>query len=283
MASIIDGKKVGEEIRTKIAEGVKRLRDTHSITPGLAVVLVGENEASKVYVRNKTLACEKVGIESFQHHLSEDTDAETLSTLLAELNEDPKVHGILVQLPLPKKLKDFDVMGALDPRKDVDGLHPQNIGNLVTGREGFRSCTPFGVMKLLESIGYDLEGKNAVVIGRSNIVGKPVAMMLLEKNATVTICHSKTAHLADEVRRADVVIAAVGIAEFVKGEWIKPGAVVIDVGINRLPGGKLVGDVEFAAAAERASFITPVPGGVGPMTITMLLWNTLEAARRFVA
>ncbi len=280
MAQIIDGKKISEKIRAEIKAGITVLEGQQKITPGLAVVLVGDNEASKIYTRNKRLACEAVGIRSIQHHLPEGTSKENLLDLIQQLNKDPTVHGILIQLPLPLALKNFDVMSALDPGKDVDGLHPQNLGNLVTGRTGFRSCTPFGIMKMLEEIGLELQGKQAVVIGRSNIVGKPVGMMLLEKNATVTYCHSKTVDLPRLVRTAEVVVAAVGVAEFVKGDWIKPGAVVIDVGINRSPEGKILGDVEFAAASLRASYITPVPGGVGPMTITMLLWNTLQAARR---
>ncbi|KAB2841749.1 bifunctional methylenetetrahydrofolate dehydrogenase/methenyltetrahydrofolate cyclohydrolase FolD [bacterium] len=281
MGSIIDGKAVSEKIRAEIKHGVSELFAAKGLRPGLAVVLVGEDPASQIYVRNKTKACEDVGIAGFQHSLPADTKAEDLIALVRRLNEDSKVHGILVQLPLPAALKGLDIATYIDPRKDVDGLHPLNIGNLVTGREGFRSCTPFGAMKLLESIGFELQGKHAVVVGRSNIVGKPMGMMLLEKNATVTYCHSRTPDLAAEVRRADVVVAAVGVPELVKGSWLKPGAVVIDVGINRKPDKKLVGDVEFASALKRAAYVTPVPGGVGPMTIAMLLWNTLLAARRF--
>jgi len=281
MAKIIDGKAIGEQIRSEIKRGVSSLVQEKGIRPGLAVVLVGENPASQVYVRNKTKACEDVGIAGFQHTLPADTKAEDLLALVQQLNRDPQIHGILVQLPLPEGLKNLDIVVHIDPRKDVDGLHPLNIGNLVTGRDCFRSCTPFGVMKLLEAIGFDPSRKHAVVIGRSNIVGKPMGMMLLEKNATVTYCHSKTADLGAQVRQADLVVAAVGIAEFVKGEWIKPGAVVIDVGINRKEDKKIVGDVDFASVQERASYVTPVPGGVGPMTITMLLWNTLQSARRF--
>ncbi|MFO1464599.1 MAG: bifunctional methylenetetrahydrofolate dehydrogenase/methenyltetrahydrofolate cyclohydrolase FolD [bacterium] len=281
MGQIIDGKAIGERLRAEIKRGVAALQQEKSLCPGLAVVLVGENPASQVYVRNKTKACEEVGIAGFQHTLPADTKAEDLIALVQRLNEDPQVHGILVQLPLPESLKNLDIVVHIDPRKDVDGLHPLNIGNLVTGRECFRSCTPFGVMKLLEAIGFDPARKHAVVIGRSNIVGKPMGMMLLEKNATVTYCHSKTADLEGQVRQADLVVAAVGIPEFVKGAWLKPGAVVIDVGINRKEDKKIVGDVDFASAKEVASFLTPVPGGVGPMTITMLLWNTLLAARRY--
>ncbi len=281
MAQIIDGKAIGEQIRAEIKRGVSSLVETKGIRPGLAVVLVGENPASQVYVRNKTKACEDVGIAGFQHTLPADTKAEDLLALVDRLNRDPQVHGILVQLPLPEGLKSLDVLVHIDPRKDVDGLHPLNIGNLVTGRECFRSCTPFGVMKLLEAIGFDPARKHAVVVGRSNIVGKPMGMMLLEKNATVTYCHSKTTDLPAQVRLADLVVAAVGIPEFVKGDWIKPGAVVIDVGINRKEDKKIVGDVDFASVQEKASYVTPVPGGVGPMTITMLLWNTLQSAQRF--
>lgn len=281
-AKIIDGKIISEKIRQEIAAGVKSLKESSGVTPGLAVVLVGEDPASQIYVRNKHRACEVVGMESFNHRLPADTSPEILAHLLDQLNQDPKVHGVLVQMPLPGVLKDFDVMEYLAPEKDVDGLHPVNIGNLATGRPGFRSCTPFGMMKMLEEIDYDLTGKHAVVVGRSNIVGKPIALMLLEKHATVTLCHSRTKNLGEIVGQADVVVAAVGKAEMVKGDWIKPGAVVLDVGINRMEDGKLKGDVEFEKASERASWITPVPGGVGPMTITMLLWNTLEAAKRKV-
>jgi methylenetetrahydrofolate dehydrogenase (NADP+) / methenyltetrahydrofolate cyclohydrolase len=283
MANIIDGKKISEKLRAEIKLGVDGFVRAHHITPGLAVVLVGDNEASQIYVRNKTKACETVGIASFQHNLSKETPPSILLGLIKELNQDPKVHGILVQLPLPEGLKGVDAILMVDPSKDVDGMHPLNLGNLMTGRVGFRSCTPFGVMKMLEEIGFDPAGKQAVVLGRSHIVGKPMGMMLLEKNATVTYCHSKTPRLQDRVSEADLVVAAVGVPEMVKGSWLKPGAVVIDVGINRQPNGKLVGDVEFMAASERASWITPVPGGVGPMTITMLLWNTLEAARRLIS
>jgi methylenetetrahydrofolate dehydrogenase (NADP+)/methenyltetrahydrofolate cyclohydrolase len=282
MAEILDGKLIGERIRGEIASGVQEFTGRHGFPPGLAVVLVGENEASRIYVRNKTQACQKVGIAGGQFNLPENVSPATLLAKIEELNADPKVHGILVQLPLPKALAGLDVMLRIAPDKDVDGLHPLNVGKLVTGRECLRPCTPHGIMKMLESVRYPLEGKTAVIVGRSNIVGKPIGMMLLEKNATVTYCHSRTPDLPGKVAQADVVIAAVGVPELVKGDWIKPGAAVIDVGINRREGGKLVGDVEFSRAAEKAAYITPVPGGVGPMTITMLLWNTLEAARRSV-
>ncbi|HCU25619.1 MAG TPA: bifunctional methylenetetrahydrofolate dehydrogenase/methenyltetrahydrofolate cyclohydrolase FolD [Deltaproteobacteria bacterium] len=280
MGQIIDGKALGQKIRAEIREQVAVLRRERGVQPGLAVVLVGDNPASQVYVRNKTKACEEVGIAGFQHTLPADTQADTLLSLVERLNKDPQIHGILVQLPLPEAFKKIDIVTHVDPRKDVDGLHPLNLGNLATGRECFRSCTPFGVMKILESIGFDLEGKQAVVLGRSNIVGKPMGLMLLEKNATVTFCHSRTPNLGAKVREADLLVAAVGVPELVKADWIKPGAVVIDVGINRLPDKRLVGDVEFAPVLEKAAYVTPVPGGVGPMTIAMLLWNTLQAARR---
>ncbi len=279
MGQIIDGQAISQKLRAEVKAGVEDLLRQKNVRPGLAVVLVGEDPASQIYVRNKTKASGEAGITGFQHDLPADTQPAQLLELIDRLNRDPQVHGILVQMPLPPGLRNLDIQSKIDPAKDVDGLHPLNLGNLATGRPCFRSCTPFGVMKLLDEIGYDLSGKRAVVVGRSNMVGKPMGLMLLERNATVTFCHSKTLDLAGEVGRADLVVAAIGAPEFVKGAWIKPGAVVIDVGINRLPSGKLVGDVEFAPALEKASWITPVPKGVGPMTITMLLWNTLQAAR----
>lgn len=278
MSKLIDGKAIAAQVRNDLKTKVDDLK-TKGITPGLAVVLVGEDPASAVYVRNKGKACEKTGINSFQHTLPAETSMEDLLTLIDKLNNDDAVHGILVQLPLPKHMDESKVIEAITPSKDVDGFHPYSVGRLTTGSPTFRSCTPFGIIKLLETTGIEISGKDAVVVGRSNIVGKPIALMLLEKNATVTICHSRTQNLADKVRGADIVIAAVGIAEFVKGSWIKEGAVVIDVGINRTDDG-LVGDVEFEAALKRASAITPVPGGVGPMTIAMLLYNTVESAIR---
>jgi methylenetetrahydrofolate dehydrogenase (NADP+)/methenyltetrahydrofolate cyclohydrolase len=249
------------------------------MAPGLAVVLVGDDPASHIYVRNKEKACKEVGIKSYEHFLPATVSEKELLALVHQLNKDKHVHGILVQLPLPPHIHSEKILNAVSPYKDVDGFHPVNQGNLVVGADGYRPCTPLGVMKLLESVDCDPKGKNAVVVGRSNIVGKPVALMLLEKHATVTICHSRTAGLRDEVARGDIVVVAIGKAAIVRGDWIKPGAVVIDVGINRLPSGKLCGDVEFDSARERASAITPVPGGVGPMTICMLLFNTLKAAK----
>jgi methylenetetrahydrofolate dehydrogenase (NADP+)/methenyltetrahydrofolate cyclohydrolase len=279
---IIDGKAIAERMRVTIAADTASLT-AKGTTPGLAVVLVGEDPASRVYVSMKEKACEKAGIFSDEHKLSEQaTEAELLS-LIDALNKDERIDGILVQLPLPGHIDESKVLETISPAKDVDGFHPYNVGRLVTGNPLFQPCTPYGIMKMLEQTGVDLKGKEVVVVGRSNIVGKPVALMCLAEHATVTICHSRTKDLAEQVRRADVVIAAVGRPEMVKGDWIKPGAVVIDVGVNRVGEKKLVGDVEFEAAKERASAITPVPGGVGPMTITMLLYNTVESAKRRAA
>ncbi len=279
MANIIDGKgialKLREELKIKVAE-----LSAMGTVPGLAVVLVGEDPASEVYVRNKGRACEKAGIKSVQHTLAKETTEAQLLELIEELNADPEIHGILVQLPLPDHINEDRVLETISPDKDVDGFHPYNVGRLVTGRAIFEPCTPRGIMKLIESTGIDLKGKEALVVGRSNIVGKPVAMMLLAKHATVTICHSRTRDLEHAVRMADVVIAAVGVPEMIKGDWIKLGAVVIDVGINRVEGKGLVGDVDFEKACFNAGYITPVPGGVGPMTIAMLLVNTVESAAR---
>jgi len=279
MARVIDGKAIAAKIRVEIAAETKAL-GARGITPGLAVVLVGEDPASKVYVSMKEKACHDVGIFSDEYKLHADTSEADLLTLIARLNADPKINGILVQLPLPKHIDSDKVLESISPEKDVDGFHPYNVGRLVVGKPLFQPCTPYGVMKMLEEEGIDLSGKEVVVVGRSNIVGKPVAMMCLQQNATVTICHSRTKELAAKVRMADVVIAAVGQPEMIKGDWIKEGAIVIDVGVNRVGEKKLVGDVEYAAAFERAAAITPVPGGVGPMTITMLLYNTVESAKR---
>ena len=278
-ANIINGKEVAANIRAGLKEEITVLK-ARGVTPGLTVVLVGENPASQVYVRNKGKASEEVGIRSREHILPDSTTQEELLTLIAGLNASSDVHGILVQLPLPAHIDSEAVLEAISPAKDVDGFHPYNVGRLMIGRPTLQPCTPYGIMKLIETTGVDLSGKDAVIVGRSNIVGKPMAMMLLQMNATVTVCHSRTKDLAGKVRAADIVIAAVGRAEFVKGDWIKDGAVVIDVGINRASDGRLVGDVDFEGAARRASFITPVPGGVGPMTIAMLLQNTVDAARK---
>jgi methylenetetrahydrofolate dehydrogenase (NADP+)/methenyltetrahydrofolate cyclohydrolase len=279
MATIIDGKAIAAKFRSKIAAGVQELAES-GVVPGLAVVLVGEDPASRVYVSMKEKACKAAGIFSVEHALPASTSEGELLALIDRLNSDPQIHGILVQLPLPQQIDTDKVLEAISPAKDADGFHPYNVGRLSIGKPLFQPCTPYGVMVMLKESGVDLAGKEVVVVGRSNIVGKPVAMMCLAEHATVTLCHSRTAGLADVIRRADVVIAAVGRPEMIKGEWIKEGAVVIDVGINRLADGKLVGDVDFSSVSQRASAITPVPGGVGPMTITMLLYNTLESARR---
>jgi methylenetetrahydrofolate dehydrogenase (NADP+)/methenyltetrahydrofolate cyclohydrolase len=279
VATIIDGKAIAAKTRSALTAEVAGLQ-AKGITPGLAVVLVGEDPASKVYVSMKEKACADVGIFSDEHKLPAETSEIDLLALIARLNDDPRINGILVQLPLPKQINTEKVLEAISPDKDVDGFHPYNVGRLMIGKPTFQPCTPYGVMVLLQETGVELAGKNVVVIGRSNIVGKPVALMCLQQHATVTICHSRTKNLAEVVKTADVVIAAVGVPEMVKGEWIKEGAVVIDVGVNRVGEKKLVGDVEYAAAAERASAITPVPGGVGPMTITMLLFNTVASAKK---
>ncbi len=279
MAVIIDGKAIARKVREEVAKGVAKLKAEKGITPGLHVILVGNDPASETYVRNKELACADVGIRGVAHRLPESTDQADLERLVAELNADNSVHGILVQLPLPKHLDALEVLANISPDKDVDGLHQISAGRLLSGYEGFVPCTPRGIMRLIESTGEKITGKEAVVIGRSNLVGKPVSLLLLNQNATVTMCHSKTRDLAEVTRRADILVAAIGRPEFVTGDMIKPGAIVIDVGTTRVEG-KLKGDVNFDEAKEKAGYITPVPGGVGPMTIAMLLSNTLLAARR---
>ncbi|NMC73074.1 MAG: bifunctional methylenetetrahydrofolate dehydrogenase/methenyltetrahydrofolate cyclohydrolase FolD [Geobacteraceae bacterium] len=278
MAQIIDGKAIARKIRGDIAAETERLA-AEGVRPGLAVVLVGENPASKVYVSMKEKACGDVGIFSDEYTLPETVEEGELLALIDRLNHDPKIHGILVQLPLPKHIDDSRILEAISPEKDVDGFHPFNMGRLVIGKPVFQPCTPYGIMVMLKEAGIDLKGKEVVIVGRSNIVGKPVAFLCLQQHATVTICHTRTVDLPAKVAAADVLIAAAGKPEMIRGEWIKEGAVVIDVGVNRLPDNRLVGDVEFEAAARRASHITPVPGGVGPMTITMLLQNTLQSAK----
>ncbi len=280
MATRIDGKiisaQIREELRTECAELVKQA----GIRPGLAVIIVGENPASQVYVRNKKKACEEVGFYSVVHELPEQTTQTELNALVDSLNGEPAVHGILVQLPLPRHLDETEVLLRIDPRKDVDAFHPYNVGKIMIGDYSFLPCTPAGVMELLKRTGVNLAGKHCVVIGRSNIVGKPMAMLLLHADATVTICHSKTENLSAVTRQADILVVAVGRADFVTADMVKPGAVVIDVGMNRREDGKLTGDVDFASVEPIVSAITPVPGGVGPMTITMLLKNTLTAAKQ---
>ncbi len=278
MAQIIDGKKISAQIRAEIAEEVKAMK-AEGIAPGLAVIIVGENPASQVYVRNKGKACEEVGIYSEIIEMPEATTEETLLAKIGELNKRPEISGILVQLPLPKHINEASVIAAISPDKDVDAFSEANVGKIMIGNHRFLPCTPAGVMELIQRSGIEIAGKSAVVIGRSNIVGKPQAMLLLHANATVTICHSRTKNLAEVCRTADILVVAIGKADFVTADMVKPGAVVIDVGMNRKADGKLTGDVDYAGVSEVAGYITPVPGGVGPMTITMLLKNTLTAAR----
>ncbi|MBQ2826539.1 MAG: bifunctional methylenetetrahydrofolate dehydrogenase/methenyltetrahydrofolate cyclohydrolase FolD [Clostridia bacterium] len=279
MAKIIDGKLVSSEERKKIAKEVESLKAA-GYTPGLAVIIVGEDPASKVYVRNKSKACDEVGIYSEVYELPESTTEEELLALVHRLNTDEKINGILVQLPLPKHLSDERVIAEISPEKDVDAFHTVNVGKIMLGDYDFLPCTPAGVMVLLEHYGIDVSGKECVVVGRSNIVGKPQAMLLLHANGTVTVCHSRTKDLASVTRRADILVVAIGKADFITGDMVKEGAVVIDVGMNRREDGKLTGDVDFESVEAKASYITPVPGGVGPMTITMLMKNTLTAAKR---
>ncbi|MFL5343271.1 MAG: bifunctional methylenetetrahydrofolate dehydrogenase/methenyltetrahydrofolate cyclohydrolase FolD [Hyalangium sp.] len=277
MAQLIDGKAVAARVRAEVKAEAERLKAERGLVPGLAVVRVGEDPASKIYVTGKKKAAQELGFNSWEHHLDASISQAELLALILGLNADSAIHGILVQLPLPKHIDAELIISAVSPEKDVDGFHPMNAGLLSLGKPGLRPCTPFGVMRLLEEVKCEPSGKRAVVVGRSNIVGKPMALMLLQADATVTICHRKS-DLPREVGLADILVVATGVPELIKGEWIKPGAVVIDVGQNRKTDGKLVGDVEFQAASQRASAITPVPGGVGPMTIAMLMRNTLTAA-----
>lgn len=278
-AALISGKQVSEEIRAAIAVEVAELT-RRGATPGLAVVLVGEDPASQVYVRNKEKACQDLGLYSEVHRLAAETTQEELLALVHRLNGDAQIDGILVQLPLPKHINEKAVIDAIAAEKDVDGFHPVNVGNLMIGDDSLLPCTPAGVIELIKRTGIDMAGKHAVVIGRSNIVGKPVSLLLQREHATVTMCHSRTANMAELARQADILVVAIGRANFIDASYVKPGAVVIDVGMNRLDNGKLAGDVDFESAREVAGYITPVPGGVGPMTITMLIKNTLTAAKR---
>jgi len=277
---IIDGTQIGNELREKLKSRIDALKERGK-PPGLAVILVGENPASKVYVRMKEKACESLGIHSEKFTLPADTTQDKLLALIQQLNHDEKIHGILVQLPLPAHFNEEIVIETIIPTKDVDGFHPINIGNLVLGKPLFSPCTPAGVMELLHASNIDIKGKEAVVVGRSNIVGKPIASLLLQEHATVTICHSRTRSLADVTRRADILIAAIGKPKMITADMVKEGAVVIDVGVNRLENGKLVGDVDFEGMKDKVAAITPVPGGVGPMTITMLMANTVKSAELF--
>jgi methylenetetrahydrofolate dehydrogenase (NADP+) / methenyltetrahydrofolate cyclohydrolase len=277
--TVIDGNKIAQEVRHLVRKEALDFKEKTGIVPGLAVILVGEDPASQVYVGRKAKACAEVGFLSREYKLSADTSEAELLNIISELNADPVIHGILVQLPLPKHISTDKIIAAIDPRKDVDGFHPYNVGGLVSGNPLFVPCTPRGIMEIIARSGIELSGKEAVVVGRSNIVGKPMALLLLAKHATVTICHSRTKDLPAVTSRADVLIAAVGKAEMIKADMVKDGAVVIDVGVNRQASGKLAGDVAFSEVASKASYITPVPGGVGPMTIAMLMQNTLDAAR----
>lgn len=274
-AQLINGKDIAQSIRKELKEKVSQL-EARGKKPGLAVVLVGDDPASAVYVRQKKRACKEIGIYSEEHHLPEDISQDELLTLVDRLNKDPNIHGILVQLPLPEGLDETEVIDAIDPRKDVDGFHPINVGRLHIGEKGFVPCTPAGIIELVRRLEVPISGKKVVVVGRSNIVGKPTAALFLRENATVTICHSRTKDVFEECRQADILVAAVGKPHMVKKEWVKPGAIVIDVGINRIDG-RLVGDVDFDEVKEVAGAITPVPGGVGPMTIAMLMKATVAA------
>lgn len=279
MAKIINGKEVSASVREELKRETAELVEKYGVRPGLAVIIVGDDPASKVYVNNKEKGCAEVGYYSEVYRLPETTTQEELISLVKRLNNDDKIHGILCQLPLPKHLDENAVILAINPEKDVDAFHPVNVGRIMIGDYSFLPCTPAGVMKLIESTGVDISGKECVVIGRSNIVGKPQAMLLLHKNGTVTICHSRTKNLSEVTRRADILVVAIGKADFVTGDMVKDGAIVIDVGMNRRADGKLTGDVDFASVEPKASYITPVPGGVGPMTISMLLRNTMTAAK----
>ena len=276
--ALISGKEVSQKVKDEIKSQTKLLKDK-GISVKLAVIIVGDDPASHIYVKNKKKACEYVGFESLEYALDENTSEEELLELIDKLNKDKTVNGILCQLPLPKHIDEKNIIDSISPLKDVDAFHPVNVGKIMIGDYEFLPCTPAGIMRLIESTSYDVSGKDCVIIGRSNIVGKPMAMLMLHKNATVTICHSRTKNIEEKIKKADIVIAAVGIPKFVKGDMVKDGALVIDVGINRMSDGKLCGDVDFDEISKKASFITPVPGGVGPMTISMLMQNTLKAAK----
>lgn len=279
MAKLINGKEVSATVKLRVKNQTEELIEKSGITPGLAVVIVGNDPASRVYVNSKKKACAEVGFNSYEYALPEDTTQQELLELVEKLNNDPKVNGILCQLPLPKQIDENSIINAIRPEKDVDAFHPFNVGKIMIGEFAFLPCTPAGVMELIDSTGVEVSGKNCVVIGRSNIVGKPMSMLLLHRSGTVTVCHSKTQNLTEICQNADILVAAVGKANFVTADMVKEGAVVIDVGMNRLENGKLCGDVDFNEVEKKASFITPVPGGVGPMTIAMLMQNTLTAAK----
>ena len=280
MAELISGKIVSQKVRGEIASDVEAFKAEFGYAPGLAVVLVGNDPASAVYVRNKHKGCLEVGITSYQIEMPEETSEDELLAKIDELNSNPKVNGILVQLPLPKHINEDKVINRISPKKDVDAFHPENVGRIVIGNYDFLPCTPAGIVELLKHYNVEIQGKSCCVVGRSNIVGKPMALLLTERNGTVTLCHSKTQNLADITKNSDILVVAIGKPEFLTADMVKDGAVVIDVGINRLSDGRLVGDVKFDEVEKKASMITPVPGGVGPMTITMLLRNTLTAAKK---
>jgi methylenetetrahydrofolate dehydrogenase (NADP+)/methenyltetrahydrofolate cyclohydrolase len=282
-AKLIDGKALAQSIRERLAKEVAELKATAGVQPGLAAILVGDDPASHLYVRNKQKACDAAGIYVDEHKLPASTSQAELLALIEKKNADPKVHGILVQLPLPKHIDSKVILEAVSPAKDADGFHPYNLGRLLEGHPMFEACTPKGIIAMIESTGVAIAGKRAVVVGRSNIVGKPVAVMLLHRHATVTVCHSKTADLPAVCREADILVVAIGKARFVTADMVKEGALVIDVGTNQLPDKSFVGDVDFGPVSQKAGWISPVPGGVGPMTITMLLQNTVESAKRFAA
>lgn len=278
MAVIMDGNRISRDIRNQVKSDALRLKETRGIVPGLAVILVGEDAASKIYLKRKENACKEAGFISREYRLLQGAQENEVFRIIDELNHDNGIHGILVQLPLPQHLNALAMLVLIDPRKDVDGFHPWNMGRLITGNPYHIACTPRGVLEMIDRHGIEIEGKEAVIVGRSNIVGKPLALLLLNRHATVTICHTRTRQLTEVTKRADILVVAIGQPEMIKKNMVKDGAVVVDVGINRLDGGRLVGDVAFREVAEKASYITPVPGGVGPMTIAMLLVNTLKAA-----
>jgi methylenetetrahydrofolate dehydrogenase (NADP+)/methenyltetrahydrofolate cyclohydrolase len=278
MAVIMDGNRISRDIRNQVKSDALRLKETRGIVPGLAVILVGEDAASKIYLKRKENACKEAGFISREYRLLQGAQENEVFRIIDELNHDNGIHGILVQLPLPQHLNALALLELIDPRKDVDGFHPWNMGRLITGNPYHIACTPRGVLEMIDRHGIEIEGKEAVIVGRSNIVGKPLALLLLNRHATVTICHTRTRQLTEVTKRADILVVAIGQPEMIKKNMVKDGAVVVDVGINRLDGGRLVGDVAFREVAEKASYITPVPGGVGPMTIAMLLVNTLKAA-----
>lgn len=280
MTTVIDGRKIAADIRAEVAAGVAKLKGEKGVTPGLAVIIVGEDPGSQIYVRNKEKACAETGIDSVKHELPADVSEEELITLVNKLNDDPSIHGLLVQLPLPKHIDEDRVIDTISVKKDVDGFTPVNVGNMLIGKDCYLPCTPHGIIVLLERIGMDISGKDAVVVGRSNIVGKPAAILLMQHNATVTICHSRTKNLAAHTSRADILVVGIGQPKMITADMVKEGAAVIDAGINRDAEGKVVGDVDYDGVFDKVGAITPVPGGVGIMTVAMLMFNTLEAAKR---